>query len=202
MSSLWNIFLADNLGFQKGPVPSELDSLTNLQELSLKRTNRNGTLPLMRNFDKLILLDFDDNDFEGRVPDRYGRLPSLRWLMLNRNPRLRGPLPEFADTTQLQILLVDGTGISGDFSSVCAAPAISGNQPRVGETVVVADCSDTDNSIQCSCCHCCQSDIDGVNGTGCSDPYVANLDYTWEARYSQMIRDFGINLTMMVSPVT
>jgi hypothetical protein len=43
--------------------------------------------------DKLVLLDLDQNDFNGTVPSELGSLEYLKFLLLNRN-QLTGQLPD------------------------------------------------------------------------------------------------------------
>lgn len=85
MRSLTYLFLANN-PFPEDGFPEFLSELTNLKELSLKSTQRTGTIPtFLGNMDKLVLLDLDDNSFEGTIPVELGRLSNLEFLLLNRN---------------------------------------------------------------------------------------------------------------------
>ena len=80
------LFLAQN-DFVSGPIPEWVAGLTNLEELSLKSTQRTGTIPasLGTANSKLILLDLDANLLEGAIPDSLGNLDDLHILLLNRN---------------------------------------------------------------------------------------------------------------------
>jgi hypothetical protein len=103
----------------------------------------------------------------------------------------------------LQFVLLDGTNLTGDFSSICALPAISGLFDFQGEEIVVADCGGTDSLVNCSCCHCCATE-DGTETadteTGCSNPFVANMDWMWESQFERSERDFGLNKSILIDP--
>jgi Leucine-rich repeat (LRR) protein/type II secretory pathway pseudopilin PulG len=93
LTHLTYLFLADN-PFPSGPFPTFLSSLTNLEELSLKSTQRTGTIPtFLSSFHKLVLLDLDDNQFASTIPSELGSLDLLEFLLLNRN-QLTGTVPQ------------------------------------------------------------------------------------------------------------
>jgi hypothetical protein len=177
MPSVERIFLAENPALEEGPIPSTLEGMTQLHELSLKNTNRIGPLPELVEFGKLELLDLDNNAFTGNIPASYGELSSLKYLLLNRN-NIDGRLPVFEKTIDLQAILLDGTNVMGDFSSICALPNFSG---KTDHHIAIADCANPDNGIICECCRCC-SKADSTESS-CSDPMVANLDWTWEDQF-------------------
>jgi len=192
MKTMVNLFLADNVNLEPGSVPSDIEDMTQLRELSLKRTNRNGFLPSLQGFDNLTLLDLDDNNFEGTVPLSYNELPKLRYILLNRNPLLNGELPSFEQSSLLTTVLVDATDISGDFEDICQKPSFADTASE-GNNVLVAYC----DNVTCSCCHCCQDD---GRGGGCSDPVVDNLDLEWERQFRRMVRNFGVNRSNLEPP--
>jgi hypothetical protein len=109
--------------------------------------------------------NLDDTHFTGKIPATDGQIFKLTCLLLNRNS-IGGPVPVFENTSRLEAFLVDGTNVTGDLASICAAFSSD-------RCIAVADCADTDSAITCGCCQCCPKG-------GCSDPLVANLDWTWE----------------------
>jgi Leucine-rich repeat (LRR) protein len=197
MPSLAHLFLGENPLLHAGSIPSTLAQATQLTELSLKNTNRTGPLPELANFTQLFLLDLDNNQFSGTIPSNYGKLPVLRHLLLNRNP-LTGTLPNFTDTGILGTVLLDGTGLTGDFSTICNLPAFKGEVELAGNVIAVADCGDDDSPITCDCCHCCFADD---NDGSCSEPLVASLDWTWEYGFRRTSRDFAINVSLLEPPL-
>ena len=79
MKSLSYLFLADN-PFPAGAFPSFLSSLTNLQELSMKSTQRTGTIPsFLGSMTDLVLLDLDNNSLESTIPEELGSLAKLEF---------------------------------------------------------------------------------------------------------------------------
>lgn len=189
MPTLQYIYLSEN-DFTEGPFP-EMVGMENTRELSMKSTNRIGKLPTFEGFNRLILLVLDNNRFTGMVPANYGKLPSLRHLLLGRNPGLSGDLPEFTQPTNLGTVLVDKTGITGDFTSLCNLPTISGSVKIGTDVIVLADCDDADSGIICDCCECCFRDQEV-----CSEPLVTSLDWTWEQGLRRTARNFAINYTL------
>ena len=193
MTNLSYLYLANNPNFDKAPLPPSIANMTKLSELSLKNTNRNGSLPELVGFDSLYLLDLDGNSFTGKIPENYGKLPKLQYLLLNRNP-ISGRVPHSNSSRFLQIVLLDATNVTGDFSSICESPAIAGTVEIKGKEFVVADCMEEGNEIDCDCCHCCK-----VSG-GCSDPYVTSLNFQWQKQFEGYEIDFGVNLTSLRAP--
>jgi len=79
--------------FLPGPIPSFVESLTNLRELSMKGNEVTGEVPTwIGSLTALQLLDLDSNELVGPVPEQLALLTSLDHLLLNRN-RLSGELP-------------------------------------------------------------------------------------------------------------
>ena len=195
MPELLHLFLSENPGLHAGPIPAAVANMTQLREISLKNTNRTGPLPEFLDFADLFLLDLDHNAFTGTIPSNYGRLTRLRHLLLNRNDELVGTLPAFTETTNLGTVLLDKTGVKGDFSSICNLPTFTGDVEIAGDVIAVADCSDVDSGIQCDCCHCCYKGQET-----CSNPVVASLDWTWEYEFRRTARDFAINNSFLEPP--
>jgi len=195
MPSLKHIFLSENPNLVAGPIPSGLKDMTGLTEISLKNTNRNGPLPELLNFTKLFLLDLDNNDFDGTIPLNYEKLTRLRYMILNNNPSLDGTLPSLSQLKNMNTILLDGTGVTGDFSSVCNLPAFTGEEEFPTVNVALADCKDDDSGIDCDCCHCCSK-----TDAKCSDGDVASFDWNWEKGFWRDERDFQLDFTLMDPP--
>lgn len=85
MTSLYYLFLAQN-SFVGGNIPQWIANLTQLEELSLKTTQRSGPIPnFLGSLPSLMLLDLDDNELTGTIPASLGGLRNLVGLLLNRN---------------------------------------------------------------------------------------------------------------------
>lgn len=79
------LFLASN-PLPAGPFPTYLSSLTNLEELSVKNLQLNGTIPsFLGDMKNMVLLDLDGNNLSGSIPTWVGGLSNLEFLLLNRN---------------------------------------------------------------------------------------------------------------------
>jgi Leucine-rich repeat (LRR) protein len=189
MPNLYHIYLAEN-DFTVGPIPPLNATMEKLREIALKNTNRVGPLPNFTNFTGLFLIDLDNNALTGTVPAHYGKLPALRHLLLNRNPDLSGDLPTFSEPSNLGTVLLDRTGIVGDFTSICNLKTIKGEQEIPTKVIVLADC-DGNADITCPCCECCSKEQ-----AKCSEPVVTSLDWTWENGFHRTVRDFAINQTL------
>ena len=85
------LFLADN-PFDASSFPN-LSRLTNLEDLSLKRTQITGEIPALTQLSKLVMLDLDDNELVGEIPTELSRLTNLQYLFLNRNEDISGTVP-------------------------------------------------------------------------------------------------------------
>ena len=123
------LFLGYN-DFEGGPIPESFSKLTKMEELSLKGTNRTGPIPsfIGESYENLRLLDLDKNDFSGELPESLGNLEKLEFLLLNRNPKLAGGIPEsFSKLSALRTALFDRTGLSGSLEGVCGLPTF--NEP-------------------------------------------------------------------------
>mmetsp|Transcript_2285 Transcript_2285/g.3583 ORF Transcript_2285/g.3583 Transcript_2285/m.3583 type:complete len:637 (+) Transcript_2285:84-1994(+) len=78
-----------------GPLPS-LSGMTQLRELNLARTQQNG------------------GSLSGTIPESWGELVQLERLSIARNREITGSLPlSFSSLTNLNTLIIDGTGITG-----------------------------------------------------------------------------------------
>ena len=141
LHQLQNIFLSENL-FDSAPIPTSFKELVNLQELSLRNTSRIGELfdPSLDNWKAVKFIDFGSNKLEGTIPENYGYLPFLQYLILNDNKLLDGDLPPtFQYSTELVGIFLDGTLISPQTSIdvLCSLPNFSNG--KGGEEVFIVD---------------------------------------------------------------
>lgn len=197
LTSLTYLFLAAN-SFDEGPIPNYLQNLSNLRELSLKRTSRNGNIPdWIGSFSKLILLDLDDNKLEETIPVTIGNLTNLHFLLLNRNV-LTGTVPTaLHELPNLLILLIDRNDItglgktdpgSGYGSEFCDTIPYLGNEG----SVFISDCGGSVPKLECPCCtECCET------GVMCNDDsdFLANHDLIWENGYDRVRYVFSNDTT-------
>ncbi|GAX15588.1 hypothetical protein FisN_3Hh058 [Fistulifera solaris] len=205
MPSLKRLFMSANPDLDRGTVPSDLSNMTGLTELSLKFTNRIGTLPDISALRNLTYLSLDNNHFHGAIPDHYGSAPSLQYLVLSRNPNLNGTVPSFAEATELVTAFLDGTKISGDLESICSLPvfqSMSLEEREANEWVVVANCGEANKNLSCSCCHCCLPEETDSDTGVCSDLAVDTLDWNWENQFEEIARKFGFDASRVASVVS
>jgi len=76
-----------------GEIPSGLFMLKNLSELILFNNKLSGEIPSLVEALNLTLLDLSRNNFEGKIPEDFGKLQKLTWLGLSLNS-LSGVIPE------------------------------------------------------------------------------------------------------------
>jgi len=195
MTNLKYLFLSQNPQFEAGGIPQFLLKLTDLEDLSLMKSNRVGEIPsnVISKLTNLVLLDLEDNDLTGNIPTTISQLTNLKFLMLNRNQDLSGIVPEgVQQLPRLDIFMIDRTSLEGDLNTLC-----SGTQRK--PEVVGADCQedpDIDTPLMsCSCCNvCCSSynaNEDAAQGltnttSECRDKvYIGQLDPEWEESYQR-----------------
>jgi len=195
MTRLNYLFLSENDYFTPGPIPTTLGALSNLEELSLKGTLREGPIPefLGTNLTNLILLDLDNNDLNDTIPANLGDLTDLQFLLLNRNPDLSGQVPaSFSQLSALRLVYLDNTNLEGSMETLCALPTLtetSGDED--GEEIVSADCGGSfPQMTDCPCCDfCCDKDN---NIATCHDDFgTPNLKPNWEYGFDRYDFDFG-----------
>ncbi len=97
-----------------GPIPPELGSLANLQDLYLNANELTGTIPAeLGSLANLTRLDLFENQLSGPLPPELGDLANLRFLLLWSND-LSGPIPpELGRLADLESLDVFGNDLSG-----------------------------------------------------------------------------------------
>jgi hypothetical protein len=194
ITSLRYLFLAQNQ-FDEGPIPSSFANLTKLEEISLKKTLRNGQFPAFATaWKELILLDLDNNALTGPLPEGLGNLSNLEFLLINRN-QLSGEIPaSLGDLINLRAAFMEQNNLTGSVDeTICKLPAFAlVNGVSVGNKVMAADCGTSEavptKRVSCPCCtFCC---IPGVED--CHDENeLANLDPEWEIGYERFVFDFG-----------
>jgi hypothetical protein len=183
-------FFASGNDFVQGVIPEFLASLTKLEELGLKSTNRLGEIPaFLGDLDDLVLLDLDDNMLSGPLPSELGQLTDLEFLLLNRN-ELSGDIPtEFGGLTSLRLAFLDRNDLSGSLAPLCELPIF--HQPvgdNDGMELLIADCNGEDPEIECTCCTVCCSDDD----PNChAYTAIPNVDPIWEYNYNRLEFTFG-----------
>ncbi|KAI2492840.1 Leucine Rich Repeat [Fragilaria crotonensis] len=177
LSKLTYLFMAGT-NFTAGSIPEEYQGLTNLVDLSLKRSGRTGLLPTwLKDLDRLVLLDLDFNEFTGKIPSEIGNMVSLEFLFLNRN-QLEGNVPtELGFVSSLQALLLDGNPrLTGNLSLLCEELV------NLDRDFVRSDCGAVNTTIICSCCTCC----DPNNTTDCDyGDELAQYDPNWQDNFDR-----------------
>ncbi len=98
------------------PLPEEICSLVNLEELNINCCNFFGTIPEnIGNLAKLWKLEFGGNRFTGTIPESVGNLKELFHLSFGSN-NLTGEIPaSFGNLSKLQLLYLDNNnGLEGE----------------------------------------------------------------------------------------
>jgi len=184
LSNLRSLYTGIN-PFGEHPIPSFLEGMTNLKELSMKQNKLTGTVPAhLGGLTNLQVLDLDFNQLEGSIPSELGSLTGIDTLMLNRN-YLNGTLPDsFSSLHDVDILLLDGNNLTGSADVICKGNAIN-------TTFFSADCGEPNPEIECSCCHLCCND----NNATCNNfDWRVNLDGIWEYDFQRVVYSFSQSL--------
>ena len=97
-----------------GPIPPELGNLEQLQVLSLWDNSHTGPIPPeLGNLDHLQVLSLSQNSLTGPIPPELGNLEQLERLTL-RNNSLTGPIPsELGNLKQLERLWLEKNSLTG-----------------------------------------------------------------------------------------
>ena len=193
LEQLKNLFLSDN-AFDSAPIPSSFGALTKLEELSLRNTNRTGELfdPNLDNWSAVKFIDYGSNYLEGTIPENYGYLPFLQYLILNDNKLLDGDLPStFQYSTELVGVFLDGTLISPETSMdvLCTLPNFSNGTG--GEEVFIVDCQGT-CSDKCTSCLCC----DPADRSTCSNSYFDLFNVILDEAYRRTSNFYTVTETV------
>jgi Leucine-rich repeat (LRR) protein len=95
LSALEELDLSDNR--LTGPIPAELGQLGDLESLNLDKNRLSGPMPPeLGQLGALQVLLLGGNDLAGPIPAELGQLGALRLLLLQYN-RLAGPIPAELD---------------------------------------------------------------------------------------------------------
>lgn len=200
MTELAYLFMANN-SFAPGPIPESFAQLTNMEEFSLKNTNRSGVLPIwLTEWENLELLDLDQNNFVGQIPAAYGNMTKLQFLLLNRN-NIDGQLPaSFSQMTNLRAVFLEKNGMTGRLDVLCGLPNFNEPENDIdGTEIIAADCAGGETAqIVCTCCKiCCVPEFNQIEeGFGIEDTChdataIAHLNPYWERSYIRWDFDFG-----------
>jgi len=184
LSNLRSLYTGIN-PFEEHPIPSFLEGMTNLKELSMKQNKVTGTVPaFLGGLTNLQVLDLDFNQLEGSIPSELGSLTGIDTLMLNRN-YLNGTLPDsFSSLEDVDILLLDGNNLTGSADVIC-------KDNTINTTFFSADCGKPNPEIECSCCHLCCND----NNATCNNfDWRVNLDGIWEYDFQRVVYSFSQSL--------
>lgn len=197
MTPLTYLFLSDNPGFQAGPIPDSFANLTKLSELSLRNTNRTGSLPsFVHKFTELELLDLSKNKFAGEIPVSWNNLRSVEYLLMNDNPAVNGSIAAvLKNLTSLRAGFIDGTAIVSNLTGLC--PSLRKKASDGEDKVLFADCGGHRPTVTCECCQCC----DVKNEKGCSSPMLSNLDLIWDTYYRRSVYRFSNNTVYVDSDI-
>ena len=101
-----------------GQIPSQLGTLTNLEQLVLYENRLTGTIPLqLGTLTNLRTLSLGENQLTGTIPSQLGTLTNLEQLVLYEN-RLTGTIPSQLGTlTNLRELSLSKNQLSGSIPS-------------------------------------------------------------------------------------
>eukprot|EP00978_Attheya_sp_CCMP212_P017399 scaffold46253_cov54-Attheya_sp.AAC.2 len=182
------LFMGSN-DYKDEVIPTFLQSMGNLQELSLKSASLKDTIPdwIGTFSSKLIFLDLDYNDLKGTIPESIANLQYMTFLLLNSND-LTGTLPAaFSNAKNLELVLLDDNGITGDINFLC-------NRDDAID-VFYADCGASNSDVSCDCCKCCDNGDVNCN----ANKWHGNQNPTWQAGYERATFRFDEKVEWVVS---
>jgi len=171
-------FFMPGTTFNPGPIPDEYQKLTNLDDLSLKKTGRTGNFPSwIGKLSGLMLLDLDSNELSGTIPSEIGNLQSLWFLFLHRN-KLQGSVPAELGNLKLDALFLDHNDLSDGVQGLCE---------NLQQTRLTSDCGAMSGEIQCECCAVCCDDEEefGECTEHAENDFLALLEPQWQDNFDR-----------------
>ena len=110
LGSLGNLNLSvNNL---TGSIPPELGNLVNLTHFTVWANQLTGSIPPeLGRLANVEIIKLNQNDLIGEIPSEFGNLSELRWLWLQHNAGLTGPLPLSLAGVPLEHLAYQGTAL-------------------------------------------------------------------------------------------
>jgi hypothetical protein len=97
-----------------GAIPIEIAEASSLKILDLASSHVEGPLPSLVGLGQLTLIDFQNTDLSGTIPDDWGNLGQLEFLFMKDVSALSGPLPNsLGGLTNLKNFTCSSTKISG-----------------------------------------------------------------------------------------
>lgn len=178
MQKLQYLFLGQN-SFQATDIPSELQNLVSLKQLSLNNLGLSGAIPSwITKLLNLSLLDLRENNLTGTLDIDFSKFHSMKHLMLHDN-KLAGSLPKSLGTMkELQVLSIYRNALTGSANPVC-----DGDNHVY---LIASDCS----TITCDCCDKCCDEDSCYDSRGWDD-----LEETrWDQHYSRADYSFNPNI--------
>ncbi|MED6132096.1 hypothetical protein PIB30_015884 [Stylosanthes scabra] len=91
----------------KGPLPSSVTELTNLQIMNLSHNNFNGYIPSFPSSSMLISVDLSYNDLMGSLPQSFNSMPHLKSIYYGCNDRMNHE-PSSSGSLNISILTDNG----------------------------------------------------------------------------------------------
>ena len=131
------------------------------------------------------LIDLGANSLEGPIPESFGKLSTLQYLLLHDNNGINGTVPEsFQSMTQLKGVLLDRTSIDGQdaLNLFCQLPNF---ENVTGTELLIVDCEG--NCTQCDGCRCCND----AETSSCSKPQLGNIDGLWYQGFVRPKNEFN-----------
>eukprot|EP00548_Thalassiothrix_antarctica_P018990 CAMPEP_0194194394 /NCGR_PEP_ID=MMETSP0154-20130528/75561_1 /TAXON_ID=1049557 /ORGANISM="Thalassiothrix antarctica, Strain L6-D1" /LENGTH=571 /DNA_ID=CAMNT_0038918821 /DNA_START=212 /DNA_END=1927 /DNA_ORIENTATION=+ len=192
LTDLRYLSLSDN-PLKHSSIPTEIAHLTKLEEVSFKRSNREGAIPIFfSKFPNLMMLDLEGNEFSGEIPEDLGKISRLEFLAINRNENIIGTVPTSVQSLpMLEIILMDKTSLSGDLNTLC--DRFGGLNGKTAIEVAGADCLDgQDAELVCDCCTICCHDIRISKKCSQNDDYRV-LEDGWKNSYKNEGYEYSKN---------
>jgi Leucine-rich repeat (LRR) protein len=155
LTNLKTLLMSDNSAFGPQSIPTWLQSMTDLQYLSMKLTGRTGKIPdwFFGSMKQLVTLDLDWNHLSGTLASDLGHLTKLEHLILNRN-WLDGTIPSSVSTLPyLKTVMLDNNKLVGELLTCQASSVIADcGDPQEG----CPNCISNTMEVNCPCCtRCC-----------------------------------------------